>query len=207
MTQHVPGFGTDASSNGFDIVQVGSQVISPVETSGIADAALVKTDAPEPGEHRCRRGLHVVGHSRATVQQKQWFAIAIVIAPPHRKASSRSVHTKLIHQNTVMPRPRRSSHRHLRVPGDFPQSPAASLVTEYAHTARVRGRPGQQTRQGHGRVNARTPRDVSRENARQRPNELGQIVPVVVGLETTRMHAVGEIVDLDIADRLLHLRT
>jgi len=36
----------------FDIFEVGSQLVAPVETRRLADAALVEADAPELGKHR-----------------------------------------------------------------------------------------------------------------------------------------------------------
>ena len=103
MPQHVPGYDTRASPDGFDIIQVGRRLIPPVAARRFADPALVEADAPEPGQHRSRRGLHAVGHSGAAVQQQQ--RLAVIPALPYCKGSTGGVHDELIHPATLRTRP------------------------------------------------------------------------------------------------------
>jgi hypothetical protein len=84
-------------ANGFDIVQIGRQVVPPIATHGFADPALVEANAPELGQHRSDRRLHAVGHSGAAVQQKQ--RLAVVTALPYCEESTGGFHDEVIHQD------------------------------------------------------------------------------------------------------------
>jgi hypothetical protein len=79
MPQHVPGRDARVSPDGFNVVQVGGQLVPPVTARGLTGSALVEADAPEPGQHRGRRGLHVVRHSGAAMQQEQRFAVVTAL--------------------------------------------------------------------------------------------------------------------------------
>src|SRR5664280_731410 len=52
VPQHVPGINAHDGPNAFDVFEVSSQLVAPIETRRFADAALVEADAPELGKHR-----------------------------------------------------------------------------------------------------------------------------------------------------------